>query len=1078
MGIVKFALRYPHTFYVLAILMLFLGGSAILVSPKDIFPGINIPVVSVIWQYTGLTPEEMEQRVTTYSEYSISSSVNDIKTIESQTLSGISVERIYFQPNVNVDLAIAQIVSASNSIRALMPSGIQPPTIVQYNASSVPVLQISLSSDKLNEQQLYDYGIYQMRQQLAPIQGITLPTPFGGKYRQIMVDLDPDALRAQGLTPNDVVTAVNAQSLTLPSGDAKMGDRQFIVRVNASAQSIEALNNVPIRQSGATTVYLRDVAHVRDGWAVQQNIVRTEGHRSVLLTIIKNGDASTLDVVNRVKAALPAIQKAAPPGMQISLLFDQSVFVSNAISSVLREGAIAAGLTALMILVFLGSWRSTIVVMVSIPLSILTSVAVLSALGETINTMTLGGLALAVGILVDDSTVTIENTHRLLEEGGDFEEAVTEGAAGIAIPTLISTLAICVVFVSVFFLQGAAKYLFTPLAMAVVFAMLASYGISRTLTPIVIRLMLRREYEGDHERAQKGWFGRFHDGFNRRFDAFREFYGWLLGAILARRLITPLVGVSVVACAAVLSLFVGRDFFPQVDAGLIQLHVRAPARTRIETTEKIFQAVEDNIRAHVPGHDIKLLLDNIGLPQRTYNLAYMDGTEIGVNDGTIQIQLAEDRSMSTAAITRLLRDELPSSFPDTQFYFQPADLVTQILNFGVPSQIDVQVSGKDRQGNQNTARDIARRIAGVPGIVDAHVQQELDAPEMFYTIDRTRAQELGLTVNQVAQDLNISLSSSEQVTPNFWTDPANGIPYYMAVQTPEYRLHSKQDIDNTPIAGSVAPDGTRIPDLLGNVASAHRMQVQSVYNQSNIQEVYDVYASVQSLDLGSAASAINRVVAQEQAHLKPGNLIKVRGQISSMNDAFTNLTVGLLFAAVFVYLLMVVNYQSFLDPLAVILALPGAGSGILLMLFVTGTTLSVPSLMGAIMSVGVASANSILLVTFAREQREAGMSAVEAAISAGTTRLRPVLMTAAAMMVGMIPMAIGGPGEEQNAVLARAVIGGVLVGTCTTLLFVPYLYSVFGAFDRVRANTGDTDRNARDRAQGQSAPPRYAHQGA
>ena len=1056
MGIVKFALKYPHTFYVLAILMLFLGISSILVTPKDIFPSINIPVVSVIWQYTGLTPEEMEQRVTTYSEYSISSSVNDIKNIDSQTMSGISVERIYFQPNVNVDLAIAQIVSASNSIRALMPTGIQPPVIVQYNASSVPVLQISLSSDTLNEQQLYDYGIYQMRQQLAPIQGITLPTPYGGKYRQIMVDLDPDALRAQGLTPNDVVTAVNAQSLTLPSGDAKMGDKQFIVRVNASAQSIDALNNVPIKQVGGTTVYLRDVAHVRDGWAVQQNVVRTEGKRSVLMTIIKNGDASTLDVVNRVKAALPTIQKAAPQGMHIALLFDQSVFVQNAISSVLREGAIAAGLTALMILLFLGSWRSTVVVMVSIPLSILTSVAVLSALGQTINTMTLGGLALAVGILVDDSTVTIENTHRLLEEGGDFDEAVMEGAAGIAIPTLISTLAICVVFVSVFFLQGAAKYLFTPLAMAVVFAMLASYGISRTLTPIVIRLMLRSEYADGHDDDDKprNWFGRFHQGFNRRFDAFRNFYGWLLAAILGRRILTPLVAVCIIAGAGVLSMFVGRDFFPQVDAGLIQLHVRAPARTRIESTEKVFQAVEDNIRAHIPGQDITLMLDNIGLPQRTYNLAFTDGTTIGVNDGTIQIQLAENRRTTTAAYIRQLRDELPAAFPDVQFYFQPADLVTQILNFGVPSQIDVQVQGKDRVDNQKIAKTIAKDMTGIPGIVDAHVQQELDAPEMFYTIDRTRAQELGLTVNQVAQDLNISLSSSEQVSPNFWTDPKNGIPYYMAVQTPEYRLHNKNDLDSIPIAGTQGTSlqggsTTRIPDLFGNVASGRRQQVQSVYNQTNIQPVYDVYASLQSIDLGTAETAINKIVAAQRPHLKTGDTINVRGQISSMDDAFDNLALGLIFAAVFVYLLMVVNYQSFIDPLAVILALPGAGSGILLMLFVTGTTLSVPSLMGAIMSVGVASANSILLVTFAREQRQEGMNAVEAALSAGTTRLRPVLMTAAAMMVGMVPMAIGGPGEEQNAVLARAVIGGVLVGTITTLLFVPYLYSVFGAFERV-----------------------------
>jgi multidrug efflux pump subunit AcrB len=1068
MGIVKFALKYPHTFYVLAILMLFLGGSAVLVTPKDIFPGINIPVVSVIWQYTGLTPEEMEQRVTTYSEFSISSSVNDIKNIESQTLSGISVERIYFQPNVNVDLAIAQIVSASNSIRALMPTGIQPPTIVQYNASSVPVIQLSLSSDKLNEQQLYDYGIYQVRQQLAPIQGITLPTPYGGKYRQIMVDLDPDAMRAQGLTATDVVNAVNGESLTLPSGDAKMGDKQFIVRVNASAQSIKALNDLPIKQVGGTTVYLHDVAHVRDGWAVQQNVVHADGRRSVLLTIIKNGDASTLDVVNRVKAALPAIQRAAPPGMKISLLFDQSVFVQNAIDSVLREGAIAAGLTALMILVFLGSWRSTIVVMVSIPLSILTSLAVLSALGQTINTMTLGGLALAVGILVDDSTVTIENTHRMLEQGGDFDEAVLEGAAGIAVPTLISTLAICVVFVSVFFLQGAAKYLFTPLAMAVVFAMLASYGISRTLTPIIIRLLLRREYDHHDSEPAKGWFGRFHDGFNARFDAFRAFYGWLLTGILRRRVLTPAVAGTVVALAAVLSLFVGTDFFPTVDAGLIQLHVRAPARTRIERTEQIFGAIEDNIRKQIPAHDLELVLDNIGLPQRTYNLAFTDGTTIGVNDGTIQIQLKEGHG-PTAAYIRKLRDELPSAFPEVQFYFQPADLVTQILNFGVPSQIDVQVQGRDRIDNQQIAKDIARRINDIPGIVDAHVQQELDAPEFYYTIDRTRAQQLGLNINAIANDININLSSSEQVSPNFWTDPRNGIPYYMAVQTPEYKLHDKSDIDNIPVS-STASDSTgmaqQIPDLLGNIASGKRMAVQSNYNQENIQAVYDVYASVQSRDLGSAAAAINRIVADERAHLKVADQINVRGQIASMDSAFSNLTIGLLFAAVFVYLLMVVNYQSFIDPLAVILALPGAASGILLMLFVTGTTISVPSLMGAIMSVGVASANSILLVTFAREQRQEGMSAFQAALSAGTTRLRPVLMTAAAMIVGMVPMAIGGAGEEQNAVLARAVIGGVLVGTVTTLLFVPYLYSVFGRFERVAQHT----RAVR-------LPPGVSHQG-
>ncbi|QEX17053.1 RND transporter [Hypericibacter terrae] len=1046
MGIVRFALKFPHTFYVLAGLMLFLGVSAILVTPKDIFPAINIPVVTVIWQFTGLTPEEMEQRVTTYSEYSISTNVSDIRNMESQTLSGISVTKIFFQPNVNVDLAISQIVSATNAIRSLMPPGIQPPIIVQYSASSVPVLQLSLSSDTLNEQQLYDYGIYQIRQALAPIPGITLPTPYGGKYRQIMVDLDPDALRARGLTPNDVLNAVNAQSLTLPSGDAKLGDQQMIVRINAMPQTVEALNHIPIKQVGPTTVYLSDVAHVRDGWAVQQNIVHSGGKRSVLLTIIKNGDASTLDVVNRVKAAMPAIRKAAPPGMQIDLLFDQSVFVTQAISSVLREGSIAAGLTAAMILLFLGSWRSTLVVMVSIPLSILTSLAVMSALGETINIMTLGGLALAIGILVDDSTVTIENTHRLLEKGEPFDNAVLEGAAGIAVPTLISTLAICCVFVSVFFLQGAARYLFTPMAMAVVFAMLASYGISRTLTPIVIRLLIRKEHE--NHGAAPGWLGRFHTRFNAGFDRFRDYYDWLLTGIMRRRVLTPLVACAIVGAAALLSQDIGEDFFPQVDAGLIQLHVRAPARTRIERTEQMFQEIEDNIRQQIPEKDLSFVLDNIGLPQRVYNLAFTDGTTIGVNDGQILLQL-KDGHAPTADYVKKLRQELPIAFPDVQFYFQPADLATQVLNFGVPSQIDVQVQGRDRAANEEIAKTLQQRLAAIPGVVDAHLQQELDAPELFYTIDRTRAQELGLNVNQIASNLNITLSSSEQVSPNFWTDPATGIPYFFAVQTPEYKVASKNDLDNTPIAGNLAGAAV-VPDVFGNVASAQRESVESVYNQSNIQPVYDVYASLQERDLGSTASAIQKVAQEMRGKLGPADSIVVRGQIESMNGAFADLTIGLLVAAVFVYALMVVNYQSFIDPLAVILALPGAGSGIILMLFVTGTTFSVPSMMGAIMAVGVASANSILLVTFAREQREAGMSAMQAALSAGTTRLRPVLMTAAAMIVGMVPMAIGGPGEEQNAVLARAVIGGVIVGTMTTLLFVPYLYSVFGKYERRR----------------------------
>jgi multidrug efflux pump subunit AcrB len=1044
MGIVRFALRFPHTFYVMAALILVLGVSAIATTPKDIFPNINIPVVTVIWQYTGLTPQEMEQRITTYSEYSISSNVNDIRNVESQTLSGIAVEKVYFQPNVNIDLAVSQIVSASNSIRSLMPSGVQPPIVVQYNASSVPVLQLSLSSDRLNEQQLYDYGIYQIRQALAPIEGITLPTPYGGKYRQIMVDLNPDALRADGITPNDVVNAVNAQSLTLPSGDVKMGDRQFIVSTNANAPTIDALNQLPVRQVAATTVRLGDVAHVRDGWAVQQNIVRADGRRSVLLTIIKNGDASTLDVVRRVKAALPDIQRAAPAGMNIQLLFDQSVFVEQAIDSVLREGAIAAGLTALMILVFLGSWRSTLIVMVSIPLSILTSIAVLAALGQTLNTMTLGGLALAVGILVDDSTVTIENTHRLFEKGVDFDAAVLEGAAGIAVPTLISTLAICCVFVALFFLQGAARYLFAPLGMAVVFAMLASYAISRTLTPVVIRLLLRGE-RAAHTAGAAGVLGRFHDRFNRRFDGLRDFYGWLLSGVLRSRFIVPAVAGGVIAGALALSLAVGTDFFPVVDAGLIQLHVRAAPRTRIERTEWVFQAIEDNIRQQIPARDLGPILDNIGLPERVYNLAFTDGTTIGVNDGQILISLKPGHA-PTAGYVRKLRQELHRAFPDVLFYFQPADIVTQILNFGVPSQVDVQVQGGDRSGNIAAAQALRRSIAAVPGVVDAHIQQELDAPEIHYTIDRTRAQQLGLSLVSIANNLNISLSSSEQVSPNFWTDPNSGIPYYLAVQTPEYRIASMNDLNNVPVSSATSALAP-VPNVLGNVARAERRAVQSVYNQSNIQPVYDVYANVQGRDLGGVARALATAVHQVQGGLKPGNRIVLRGQVESMNSAFADLTLGLIFAAIFVYLLMVVNYQSFRDPFAVILALPGAASGILLMLFVTGTTLSVPSLMGAIMSVGVASANSILLVTFARELRRDGLGAVEAALVAGKTRLRPVLMTAAAMIVGMMPMALGGAGEEQNAALARAVIGGLVVGTLTTLVFVPYLYAIIGRGD-------------------------------
>jgi multidrug efflux pump subunit AcrB len=1040
MGIVRFALRLPHTFYVLAVLVLFLGTTAVVSMPTDIFPEINIPVVTIVWQYTGLSTPEMEQRVTTYSQYALSSSVNGIQDIEAQTLNGISVQKIFFQPDVNLDLAISQIVSATNFIRVLMPPGIQAPVVVQYNASSVPVLQIGLSSDTLNEQQLYDYGIYRLRQQLAPIHGVTLPTPAGGKYRQIMVDIDPLKLQAKGLTPLDVVNAVNAQNLTLPSGTAKIGDTQFTVRTNAVPTTIEDLNNIPVRFANGATVFIKDIGQVHDGNAVQQNIVRTDGRRSVLLSIIKNGNASTLAVVNAVKQAMVVARAAAPPGMQIKELFDQSVFVKASIQGLLREGAIAAGLTALMIVLFLGSWRSTLVVMISIPLSILSSLVVLYFLGDTINTMTLGGLALAIGILVDDSTVTIENTHRLLtEEHMPLPAATLHGAAGIAVPTLVSTLAISCVFVSVVFLHGPAKYLFTPLGLAVVFAMLASYGFSRTLTPITIGLLLKNERHG--AEAGDGWFARLFARFELGFEAMRRGYAEVLHTLLTRRLIVPTAAVVVLALGAVLFILVGRDFFPIIDGGQIQLHVRVPAGTRIDKTEQIFQAIEDKIREVVPDDERNLIVDNIGLPARSYNYAFGDGTAIGVNDGVILVALKEDHA-PTATYIRKLREILPAAFPENIFYFQAADMVTQILNFGIPAQVNVRTVGYDRNKNLRITKEMQRRIAAIPGLADVHLQQEVNGPEFFAQIDRARATQFGLTVSDIALNLNTSLSSSEQVSPNFWTDPSNGTPYYLAVQTPEYRVASLNDLKNTPVTKFTVTGRNIVPGLLSNVATLKRDSIATNTNQANIQPVYEIYANADGRDLGSISGDISKIVAEYQQQLSPGNRIEVIGQIDSMNAAFRDLSVGILFAAVFVYLLMVVNYQTWGDPFVVILALPATFCGIVTMLYITGTTLSVPSLMGAIMAIGVASANSILLVTFAREQQLAGMSAFDAAISAGRTRIRPVLMTAAAMIVGMVPMAIGGAGEEQNAALARAVIGGLLFATPTTLLVVPYLFAL------------------------------------
>jgi multidrug efflux pump subunit AcrB len=1069
LGIVRFALKYPHTFYVVAALILFLGVTAAVEMPTDIFPEINIPVVSVIWQYTGLNTTEMEQRFTTYSQYAISSNVNGIKDIEAETVNGISVQKLYFQPDANLDLAISQVVAATNAIRALLPTGTQPPIVVQYSASAVPVLQISLSSDRLSESQLYDYGIYRLRQMIAPIHGVTLPTPAGGKYRQIMVDIDQTKLLSKGLTPLQVVNAVNAQNLTLPGGDAKIGKTDYTVRTNSMPPTIEALNDVPVSYSNGATVFLRDIGHVRDGNLVQQNVVRADGKRSVLLSIIKNGNASTLTVVNAVKAMLVTARAAAPSGMVIKSLFDQSVFVVSSVVSVLREGAIAAGLTALMILLFLGSWRPTIVVMISIPLAMLTSLVVLYFLGETINTMTLGGLALAVGILVDDSTVTIENTYRLLdEEKMPLPAATLHGAAEIAMPTLVSTLAISCVFTSVIFLEGPAKYLFTPLGLAVVFAMLASYGLSRTLTPITIGHLLKgQQHGGSTGTSGTGFFARFHASFERAFEHLREGYVRLLTMLLTRRIIVPILAVMVLTLGAAMFVFVGRDFYPAIDGGMIQLHVRAAPGTRIEVTEQIFQAVEDKIRQVIPKKDLDLIVDNFGVPARSYNWAFADGTTIAVNDGVIMVSLKEGHA-PTADYVRKLRKVLPAAFPEDMFYFQPADMATQILNFGITAQIDVRTVGYDRVKNLRIAEELRRRIAAIPGVVDAHIQQEVYAPDFYVQIDRARALQFGITVSDIGNNITTSLSSSEQVQPNFWTDPTNGIPYYIAVQTPQYQVHSLNDVGNTPVStGTAAPATQSVPGQLGNVATSAsvstttalpatlpvpgelsnaatftRDSVPGSANQANIQPVYEVYASTQGRDLGSVATDIDKITTDLKKQLSPGNTIQVTGQIDSMNQAFRDLTIGLLFAAVFVYLLMVVNYQNFGDPFVVILALPATFCGIVTMLYITNTTLSVPSLMGAIMAVGVASANSILLVTFAREQQLAGSKAFDAAISAGHTRIRPVLMTATAMIVGMIPMAIGGPGEEQNAALARAVIGGLLFATPTTLLVVPYLFAM------------------------------------
>ncbi|GEP06663.1 efflux RND transporter permease subunit [Methylobacterium oxalidis] len=1061
MGLVLYALKYRVTVYVLAVLMTLAGVAAIITTPKDVLPTVDIPVVVIVWTYNGLSAPEMERRITTYSEYGISNNVNNIARMESTSLQGTSVMKVYFDPSVSIDLAIAQVVSSTNSIRATMPPGVQPPVILRFSASSVPVIQLSLASTKESLTKVYDYAQYRIRQRLVQVPGSTLPSPFGGTPRQIMVDLDLHALQALGLTPVDVTSAVTAQNLTVPSGLAKIGEQQYPIRLNATPEAIEALNEIPIKTVGGQPVLVRDVAYVRDGGPPQVNIVRADGLHSVLMRIFKNGTASTLDVVNNVKKALPDIRAAAPEGMTLKPLFDQSVFVSAAIEGVMHEAAIAACLTGLTILLFLGSWRSTIVVLISIPLSILTSLAVLGALGETINVMTLGGLALAVGILVDDATVAIENTYRLFEEGEPFRKAVAEGAASIAKPTLISTLSICAAFTSVFALTDTPKYLFTPQALAVVFAMLTSYLLSRTLVPVLIDVLVAREYALHHGEAPaprqgrvaralgflgRPFFhvaGRFRHGFEARFARFHRGYLGLLHAVIRHPVATVGVVAVVFTGSAGLFSFVGQDYFPQVASSQMTLHLRTRPGMRIETAEQVFAEVEKTVREVIPEHEIDQILDNIGLPSNNYNFAFSDGSFVAYNDGQMLINLKEGHG-PVAHYTKRLREVLRERFPDVVFYFQPSDIITQILNFGTLAQIDIQVSGRNAEKDLAVAQNIVRRVRETRGAVDVHLHQIVNTPQFFIDVDRRLASEFGLTQQQVAQGLNVSLSGSFQVTPNFWTDPKTGIPYQLWVQTPEYRNDSLTALQNTPLLVQGGSEQPGVLTLLSSVSSFRREGTQTVINHVNTTPTFNIYAAVQDSDLGSVAREIRKIVEEEQKALPAPDRITLRGQIENMDSAFFRLGIGLAIALIAVYLLMAVNYQSWGDPFVVLAALPLAFCGIVASLFVTGTTFSIPSLFGAIMSVGIASANSILLVTFAKEHREAtGCSAVEAAVLAGETRLRPVLMTAGAMFLGLIPMALGtGEGGEQNAALARAVMGGIAFGTPSTLLFVPFLYTL------------------------------------
>ncbi|HWF08006.1 MAG TPA: efflux RND transporter permease subunit [Bryobacteraceae bacterium] len=1038
MWIVRIALSRPYTFIVLALLILLGSPLVILRTPTDIFPNINIPVLASIWNFTGLSAEDMEGRITTGIERNITTTVSDIEHIESLTLSGRAIIKVFLQPGASVDRANAEITAISQSSVRNLPPGAAPPFILTYNASTVPILQLALSSPTLPESQLQDLGQNFVRPQLVTVPGAELPYPYGGKQRQINVALNTALLQAKGLSPADVVTALGNQNVVLPSGTAKIGQFEYDVDLNSSPARVEELNDLPIKQVGNSTIYVRDVATVSDGFAPQTNIVRLDGQRGSLISVLKSGNASTLDVVKDVKDVLPSIQKTLPSDLKIQQLADQSFFVRAAINGVVREAIIAACLTGIMILIFLGSWRSTLIIAVSIPLSILVSICVLSALHETINIMTLGGLALAVGILVDDATVTIENIERYLEEGHDLHTAILEGAAQIAVPALVSTLCICIVFLPMFFLSGVAKYLFVPLAEAVVFAMLASYILSRTLVPTLAMYLLKVK-AAHGRRGGRTWnpFALFQQAFDRGFERLRLNYQLLLTTFVYRRFL--FVPAFLVLCLGGFLLFpwLGQDFFPSSDNGQFRLHFRTKTGTRIEETARLNDLIDQSIRRMIPPRELDSIVDNIGVPQSGINTTYDNSGLIGSAEGNILVSLKEKHRPTQEWVTAL-RPRLNREYPDTMFYFLPADMVTQILNFGLPAPIDIQVVGADNDGNRKFADSILPRIERVPGVVDARIQQPFDQPKLHINIDRTKAQSAGITEHDVSNSLLVSLSGSAQETPTFFLNP-NGVLYSVVTQSPQYAVQSLQDLQNIPITAPGTPPG----EILGDVGTIARGSGMAGINHYNIRRVIDIYGAVEGRDLGAAGQDVTRIVDAARKNLPHGSDVVVRGQLDTMRTSYIGLAAGLGVAIVLVYLLIVVNFQSWLDPLIIISALPAALTGIVLFLFLTNTHLSVPALMGSIMCMGVATANSILVVSFAKDRLEHHHDALQAAIEAGFTRFRPVLMTALAMIIGMVPMSLGlGEGGEQNAPLGRAVIGGLLCATVATLFFVPAVFSL------------------------------------